>query len=69
MTSDILLKVGAALLCADGDVFTGCNIENALYGLTICAERTAVFPHSFKRIGYIEFPRSFTSFSAVRSTI
>ena len=36
-------KVGAALLCADGATFTGCNIENASYGLTNCAERTAVF--------------------------
>lgn len=34
--------VGAALLCADGTVFTGCNIENAAYGPTICAERTAL---------------------------
>ena len=35
--------VGAALLCADGRVFQGCNIENAAYGVTMCAERTALF--------------------------
>ncbi len=34
--------VGAALFCADGSVFTGCNVENAAYGSTICAERTAL---------------------------
>jgi cytidine deaminase len=36
-------KVGAAILMADGRIFTGVNVENASYGLTICAERTAVF--------------------------
>ena len=35
--------VGAALECADGTVFTGCNIENAAYGPSNCAERTAFF--------------------------
>ena len=34
---------GAALLCEDGTLFEGCNIENASYGLTNCAERTAIF--------------------------
>ncbi len=48
--------VGAALECEDGAVFTGCNIENASYGLTNCAERTAAFKavseghRKFKRI-------------------
>ena len=36
-------KVGTALLCSDGTVYTGCNIENASFTPTICAERTAIF--------------------------
>ena len=36
-------SVGAAIETQDGRIFTGCNIENATYGLTICAERVAVF--------------------------
>ena len=35
--------VGAALLCEDGTLYEGCNIENASYGLTNCAEQTAIF--------------------------
>ena len=36
-------KVGAAVLTASGRIFSGCNIENSSYGLTVCAERVAIF--------------------------
>ena len=37
------VKIGAAVLTAGGEVFTGANVENASYGLALCAERTAIF--------------------------
>lgn len=36
-------KVGAVLVAKSGNIYTGCNVENSSYGLTICAERTALF--------------------------
>ena len=52
-------KVGAALETADGTIIAGCNIENATYGLTICAERVAMFKalsdghRTFRRIAVV----------------
>ena len=46
-------KVGAALLCADGTVYQGCNIENASFTPTVCAERSAFFKAVFD--GHREF--------------
>ena len=48
-------KVGAALEAADGTIITGCNIENATYGLTMCAERVAMFKALSE--GYTSFRR------------
>lgn len=45
--------VGAAILTKDGRVFTGCNVENASFGLTNCAERTAIFKAVSE--GYTDF--------------
>lgn len=39
-------KVGAAVLCGNGEIFTGCNVENVALGLSICAERSAIV-HAF----------------------
>lgn len=56
--------VGAALLCGDGTVFTGCNIENAAYTPTNCAERTAFFKavsegkRDFSAIAIVAGPRN-----------
>ena len=55
-------KVGAALETTDGTIIAGCNIENATYGLTICAERVAVF----KAIS--EGHRAFTRIAVVADT-
>jgi cytidine deaminase len=48
-------KVGAAIETGDGTVVTGCNIENASYGLTICAERVAIFKALSE--GHLHFTR------------
>lgn len=54
-------QVGAAVLCRDGRVFHGCNVENASYGLANCAERTALF--SAVAAGYR--PGEFTALAVV----
>ncbi|MBQ4603708.1 MAG: cytidine deaminase [Clostridia bacterium] len=66
-------SVGAALLCSDGALYTGCNIENSAFSPTICAERTAFFKaisegkHDFIKIAVIggnakdEFPGKYCS--------
>lgn len=55
-------KVGAALETEDGQVITGCNVENATYGLTICAERVAIFK------ALSEGHRKFTRIAVVADT-
>lgn len=59
------LRVGAALECADGSVFLGCNVENASFSDTICAERTAVVKavsegrRSFRRIAVAAYSEEY----------
>ena len=55
-------KVGAALATRDGTIVTGCNVENATYGLTICAERVAMFK------ALSEGHREFTAVAVVADT-
>ncbi|CUS82409.1 cytidine deaminase [Candidatus Kryptobacter tengchongensis] len=60
-------KVGAAILTNDGEVFTGCNIENSSYSLTICAERVAIFKaysmgkKKFKSIAVVSDSKNYIS--------
>lgn len=59
-------RVGAALLGKNGRIYTGCNIENSSYGLTICAERVAIFKaittgaSQFKAIAVVSDDSSYT---------
>ncbi|MGD1104191.1 MAG: cytidine deaminase [Terriglobia bacterium] len=55
-------KVGAALLASSGKVYTGCNVENSTYGLTVCAERVALWK------ALSEGERTFTQIAIVTSS-
>ena len=69
-------KVGSAVLCSDGSIFTGCNVENASYSLTICAERAAIFSavnagyRSFLALAiYVDSDKNFPPCGACRQVI
>lgn len=70
-------QVGAALLANNGSIITGCNVENASYGLTMCAERTAIFkavsegykPGDFKAIAIAASGDDFSPCGACREVI
>lgn len=70
-------QVGAALLTKDGSIITGCNVENASYGLSICAERTAIFkavsmgyrPGDFRAIAVAASADGFSPCGACRQVI
>ena len=70
-------QVGAAILVKDGKVITGCNVENASYGLTMCAERSAIFkavsegfkPGDFKAIAIAASVEDFSPCGACRQVI
>ena len=69
-------NVGAAIKTKEGNIFTGCNVENASYGLTMCAERTAIFKavsegyREFKEmVIYVDSDTLFTPCGACRQVI
>lgn len=70
-------QVGAAVLAKDGNIIKGCNVENASYGLTMCAERTALFkavsegykPGDFEAIAIAASADNFSPCGACRQVI
>jgi len=70
-------KVGAAILAKDGQIIDGCNVENAAYGSTMCAERTAIFkavsmgykPGDFQAIAIASSGENFSPCGSCRQVI
>ena len=69
-------KVGSALKCRDGSIYTACNVENASYSLTICAERNAIFKaisegkREFEAIAiYVDSEKTFAPCGACRQVL